>query len=102
MPGRACVGCKRLPLRMRAPLVLHVRVLTKVWSAFCGQDNSCTKKAAPPETAYMISLPQDWAKRKHMEQSLKELGLSVDVIGAIQSDQVQLSWGAALMHVRPC
>ena len=66
-------------------------LLIQAWGLFCSRDKSCAVKAAPPQKAYVISLPQDSAKRKHMAQSLNGLGLSVDIIDAIQSDQVQLS-----------
>ena len=85
------MGCRRPLLCLRPPLVLNATVLIQVWGSFCSRSNKCAAKAAPPERAYVISLPQDLAKRKHMEQSLSGLGLSVETVDAIPSDQVQLS-----------
>ena len=81
---------------LRPPLVLNATLLIQVWGTFCSRNSNCAVKAAPPERAYVISLPQDSAKRMHMEQSLNRMGLYVETIDAIPSDQVQLNWGAAL------
>lgn len=73
-------------------LYAYLSNVLQAWRTFCSA-NDCSQSAAPPVTAYLISLPEDSAKRQHLEQTLDEvsgLGLSVEVISAIPSDQVAL------------
>ena len=68
-----------------------VLVLLQAWKAFCSASASnCSHSVTPPQTAYIISLPEDSAKCKHLERSVKGLGLSIEVVDAIRSDQVLL------------
>ena len=73
-------------------LYAYLSNVLQAWRTFCSA-NDCSQSAAPPVTAYLISLPEDSAKRQHLEQTLdgvSGLGLSVEVISAIPSDQVAL------------
>ena len=68
-----------------------VLMLLQAWTAFCSASGpECSHSVPPPQTAYIISLPEDSAKRKHLERRVQGLGLSTEVINAIPSDQVLL------------
>ena len=67
----------------------------QAWKSFCkGNISRCGDgkhlSPAPPTKGYIISLPEDAAARKHLEQTVHALGITTDHVPGVRSDQVFL------------
>ena len=65
----------------------------QAWSSYCKRNISrCEdgKHLSPtlPRTGYIISLPEDAATRKHLEQTVHAMGITTEHVPGIRSDQV--------------
>ena len=85
----SCVQ-RRTSLKSRRPGGLQA------WKSFCkGNISRCGDgkhfSPAVPTKGYIISLPEDAAARKHLEQTVHALGITTEHVPGVRSDQVFLS-----------
>lgn len=65
------------------------QVLSQAWQEYCKDRQRCRGLPPVPNKSYVISLPEDSTKRDVLIPRLKELGLEVEVVDGILSDQVK-------------
>ena len=63
----------------------------QAWHTYCREGRLCNSSPQLPDKAYIISLPEETAKRSPLLSVLADLGLNPEYVEGILSDQVNTS-----------
>ena len=63
----------------------------QAWNTYCREGRLCNGSPELPDKAYVISLPEEIAKRSPLLSALADLGLTPEYVDGILSDQVDIA-----------
>ena len=91
MFGHTLFLCTWILLALCASHAMASVTFRQAWQQYCnGRQGECSG-AHVPQKGYLISLPDDVEKRDYLLPQLKTLGLDIENVNGILSDQVSLS-----------